>query len=352
MTDVLIIGGGIIGISIAVDLALSGAKVTVLERDRCGHGATWASAGMLAPEAEQLSGVLLKLGKDSRDLYPYWVAKLEDLTGQDCGYWQSGIFTPIITKEQFSQYPPQRINQFVNKSSLAQVQEGLSKDILGGLWFEDDAQVDNRRLIQVLILAARSLAVNLQEGASVYDIVTNASGDRISHLETSRGKMQANHYVLATGAWSQELMPLPISPRKGQMISVFDADRSLHRVIFAPGTYIVPRLDGTILIGATVEEAGFAPGNTAAGINRLLTSAIALYPAIAQMTIQETWWGFRPYAPNEMPLLGASRYDNLSLATGHYRNGILLAPITAKLLTEHIRGGNPDPILKEFVYQQ
>ncbi|AFY71398.1 glycine oxidase [Thalassoporum mexicanum PCC 7367] len=352
MTDVLIIGGGIIGLSIAIDLALYGAKVTVVDRQRCGHGATWAAAGMLAPEAEQLSGKLAQLGRSSRDLYPYWINKLEDLTGQDCGYWQSGIFTPITQKEQFSQYPAQCINQFVNKSALARIQEGLSKEVLGGLWFEDDAQVDSRRLLQVLIMAARSLSVNLLEGVSVYDIVAHADGNRISHLETSSGKFQAGHYLVATGAWTRELMPLPVSPHKGQMLSVFDPDRSLHRVIFAPGIYIVPRLDGTIILGATVEQVGFAPGNTAIGIQTLLTNAIALYPAIANMTIQETWWGFRPYAPKEMPLLGASNYENLSLATGHYRNGILLAPITAKLLTEHIRGGNPDPILKEFSYSQ
>jgi glycine oxidase ThiO len=351
MTDVLIIGGGIIGLSIAVDLALFGTKVTVVDRNQFGQAASWAAAGMLAPEAEQLSGSLLKLGKTSRDLYPYWVQKLEDLTGMDCGYWQSGIFTPITQKEQFSQYPAQCINQFVNKSGLAEVQEGLGKEILGGLWFEDDAQVDNRRLIQILIRAARSLGVNLQAGVGVYDLITHADRNRISHLETTSGKLQADHYLLATGAWSRELMPLPISPRKGQMLSVFDPDRSLHRVIFAPGIYIVPRWDGTIILGATVEEVGFAPGNTAAGIHQLLANAIALYPAIANMTIQETWWGFRPYAPNEMPLLGSSMYNNLSLATGHYRNGILLAPITAKLLTNHIRGGNPDPILKEFIYQ-
>jgi glycine/D-amino acid oxidase-like deaminating enzyme len=135
------------------------------------------------------------------------------------------------------------------------------------------------------------------------------------------------------------------------MLSVFDRDRRLQRVIFGTNTYLVPRQDGTIVIGATVEDVGFTEGNTAAGIMQLLGNAISLYPAIANLTIQSTWWGFRPFAPNEMPILGASSYENLCLATGHYRNGILLAPITARFLADRLEGKAIDPLMGEFRLQ-
>jgi glycine/D-amino acid oxidase-like deaminating enzyme len=175
------------------------------------------------------------------------------------------------------------------------------------------------------------------EGTTVYQI--GQDRNRVTHLDTSAGKLQGDRYVLATGAWTRSLMPLPIKPIKGQMLSVFDSDRKLQKVIYAPSCYIVPRQDGTIVIGATVEDNGFSQGNTAAGIAQLLNGAIAVYPAIADMSIIETWWGFRPHAPHEIPLLGASDYENLVLATGHYRNGILFAPITAKLITDFIVDG-------------
>jgi glycine oxidase ThiO len=221
---------------------------------------------------------------------------------------------------------------------------------VGALWFPEDGQVDNRLLAKALVMAARSLGVKILEGTNVYQIA--ASGDRVTHLDTSQGKMQADRYLLATGAWTRELMPLPVTPRKGQMLSVFDRDRSLQRVLFGSDIYIVPRQDGRIIIGATVEDVGFKAGNTASGVMQLLSNAITIYPAIANMTIESTWWGFRPFAPNEMPILGASCYENLCLATGHYRNGILLAPITAQFMSDWIEGKPTDPLMEKFVSRQ
>jgi glycine oxidase len=335
MTDVLVIGGGIIGLSIAIALSQKGANVTIVERDRCGRGATWAAAGMLAPEAERLEGDLLDFGIRSRAMYPQWIANLMRLSGQDCGYWCCGILAPVIEesdRKTRSEHP-----QYISREASLQRQSGLGASILGSLWLPEDGQVNNRKLAQALLAAARSLSIKILEGTTVYQIVRDRN--RVTHLDTSAGKLQSDRYVLATGAWTQSLMPLPIKPIKGQMLSVFDGDRKLQKVIFAPNCYIVPRQDGAIVIGATVEDNGFTQGNTAAGITQLLTSAISVYPAIADMPITETWWGFRPHAPNEVPLLGTSDYENLVLATGHYRNGILFAPITAKLITDFIVDG-------------
>ncbi|MFM7599948.1 MAG: glycine oxidase ThiO [Pseudanabaena sp.] len=338
MTDVLIIGGGIIGLATAISLSQKGAKVTVVERDLCGRGATWAAAGMLAPEAERLEGDLLEFGIRSREMYPQWIANLMRLSGQECGYWCCGMIAPVLEesdRQVISQHP-----KYINYEETRKRQSGLGESILAALWLPEDGQVNNRKLTQALLKTARSLSIKILEGTTVYQIMRDQK--QVTHLDTSAGKLQSDRYVLATGAWTRSLLPLPIKPIKGQMLSVFDGDRKLQRVIYAPSCYLVPRQDGTIVIGATVEDNGFSQGNTAAGIAQLLNRAIAVYPAIADMQITETWWGFRPHAPNEVPLLGASDYENLVLATGHYRNGILFAPITAKLITDFMVDGTTD----------
>jgi glycine oxidase ThiO len=263
-------------------------------------------------------------------MYPQWIANLMRLSGQDCGYWCCGMIAPVLEESDhqvISAHP-----KYINREESRKRQSGLGDSILGSLWLPEDGQVNNRKLTQALLTTARSLSIKILEGTTVYQIVRDQK--RVTHLDTSAGKLQSDRYVLATGAWTRSLLPLPIKPIKGQMLSVFDGDRKLQRVIYAPSCYIVPRQDGTIVIGATVEDNGFSHGNTASGIAQLLNRAIAVYPAIADMQITETWWGFRPHAPNEVPLLGASDYENLILATGHYRNGILFAPITAKLITD------------------
>lgn len=333
MTDVLIIGGGVIGLAIALELSLLGAEVTILERNTCAKGATWSAAGMLAPQAERLSGALLDLALRSRSLYPDWIEKLQTLTGMECGYWQCGILSPYVNEVLIWKQNLHTLPEYCDRQQIKKIQTRLNHNVAGGLWFVQDAQVDNRYLAQALLAALRLRSVKILEGVSVYSIKT--SQNQVSHLVTSQGNLQSDRYILATGAWTKELMPLPISPRKGQMLSVFDPNCTLKTILFAEDVYIVPRQDGRIIIGATVEDVGFLGGNTAQGISDLLNSAIRLYPAIATMTIQSTWWGFRPYAPAEMPILEtSSNLSNLILATGHYRNGILLAPVTAKIIAD------------------
>ena len=350
--DVCIIGGGVIGLALAIDLADRGAKVTILERNQCGRGATWAAAGMLAPEAEALEGDLLSLGLRSRELYANWVSKLVKLTGMSCGYWCCGIIAPLDAA-MLNENPHLRQDpHYINREIIERKQPHLAPHITDALWLPEDGQVNNRDLAKMLDTAARMLGVHICEGTAVYRIVRDDVSHHITHLETSAGAITATQYILATGAWSKDLLPLPIKPIKGQMAAIFDPDRSLKRVIFAPNIYIVPRQDGLIILGATVEDVGFLPANTAAGVHQLLVNAIATYPAIATMELVETWWGFRPHAPAEMPLLGPHpQYQNLILATGHYRNGILLAPVTAALLGDYLSTGSIDPLLAKFLPQ-
>lgn len=342
--DILVLGGGAMGLATAIELARQGASVTVISRSLT-DGAVHAAAGMLAPQAEGLEpGPMLDLCLRSRSLYPQWIDGLEQFTGLDAGYWPCGILAP--------QYQPSaRLEHWRASTEIHQQQPGLSDEVIGGWWFPKDAQVNNRALAQVLFAAARQLGVTLCDGVVVQEICHD--GHRVTGVATSRGLWQAHTYLLATGAWSADLLSVPVFPRKGQLLSVqSQAAPRLRHVLFGSDIYLVPRQNGQIVVGATSEDVGFTPHNTPAGIQQLLTAATRLFPAIAHSILEEFWWGFRPATPDELPILGDSPYDNLILATGHYRNGILLSPITAKLIAQLILEQTADPLLEAFSYQR
>ncbi|MGI0488358.1 glycine oxidase ThiO [Pantanalinema rosaneae CENA516] len=345
MSDVLIIGGGTMGLAIALELRWRGLSVTVLSRSFA-EAALHAAAGMLAPQAEQLPpGPMLDLCLQSRAMYPDWTRKLEEFTGLDAGYWACGILAPMYAEERGSEADREDKAdgkweaQWLDREAIHQHQPGLSPEVIGGWWYPQDGQVDNRALATALRVAVQEAGVQLQEGVTVHQI--GCQDEQVIGLQTSQGMMQAGHYILATGAWAQELLPIPVHPKKGQMLSLRlnAADRqslSLQQVLFGTGIYVVPRRNGRIVLGATSEAVGFAPNNTPAGIQTLLGNATRLVPQLNQVTIEEFWWGFRPTTPDELPILGNSAYSNLTLATGHYRNGILLAPITAQLIANQV----------------
>ncbi|MGC1218432.1 MAG: glycine oxidase ThiO [Phormidesmis sp.] len=356
--DVIIVGGGIIGLAIALELQQQGTQVTILSKDfaaAAGH----AAAGMLAPNAEQLaSGPMKDLCQQSLEQYPSWISKLEDLTGIDSGYWPCGILAPRLDDQSVSQSGSQP-DQTLSAATLHGYQSGLSPNITGGYFYPEDAQVDNRALMRTLRAAAQDAGIEIQTGVSVQGFIQKQG--RVIGLRTTAGEKTAGHYILATGAWSGELLPVPVLPKKGQMLSLrvpasYGYTQPLRRVLFGQQVYIVPRRDGRIIVGATVENVGFTPHNTAAGVSQILNAAIALYPPLADFSIEEQWWGFRPSTPDELPILGPSPCQNLTLATGHYRNGVLLAPITAKLIAQYFQGqhlqGTSPPLLDAFSYSR
>ncbi|MGB3201450.1 MAG: glycine oxidase ThiO, partial [Nodosilinea sp.] len=350
-SDVLVVGGGVIGLAIAIELQQRGATVTVLSRNFA-QAASHAAAGMLAPLAEGLPpGPLLDLCLDSLRCYPTWVSKLEALTGQSVGYWPCGILAPRRTVPEAAS-PAQG---WLSAATLSYYQPGMSDTVQGAFWYPEEGQVDNRLLVQALRQAAIDLGVSLQEGTGA--IALQQHQGRVERVCTaSAGDFSASHVVLATGAWAHELLPLPVFPKKGEMASLrvppsHGTPLPLQRVLFGEDIYIVPRRDGRIVLGATSQDVGFAPHNTAGGVNQLLSNAIALLPQLADFSLDETWWGYRPVTPDECPILGPGPAANLTLAIGHYRNGILLAPITAQLVAQTVMG-TLDPRLAAFSWQR
>ncbi len=333
----LILGGGLMGLAVAHQLARSGQAVEVLSRRRS-EAAGFVAAGMLAPHAEGLSGALLELGQRSLERIPTWVAQIEADSGLSCGLRPCGIVVPFATAAERDVYPTAAWGEPLDRQGLERELPGIGPGWQAGLLFRQDGQIDNRRqLMRALERACVEQGVRFQEGVEVLELLQEDGqlcGVRVRDAAADVRILQADTAVLCSGAWSAQLMPeLPIVPVKGQMVSLQGPREALQRVIFGPGTYLVPREDGLLVVGATSErEAGFTEGLTPFGQRQLQAGVETLLPAASQWPPMERWWGFRPCTPDEGPLLGPSAMPGLWLAAGHHRNGVLLAAITAELL--------------------
>jgi glycine oxidase len=335
----LVLGGGLMGLSIAHQLARHGCAVQVISRRRS-EAAGFVAAGMLAPHAEGLSGPLLELGRRSLSSIPRWVGQIEADSGLSCGLRTSGIVVPFRSRSERDAYPTAELGQRLDASQLIRELPGLGASWTAGLLFEQDGQIDNRRrLMRALERACVSLGVDFLEGSEVRHLLRSPAGQLNGVvLQTAEGEQRqihCNQAVLCSGAWSQQLIPeLPVFPVKGQMLSLQGPRDYLKRVIFGPGTYMVPREDGLVVVGATTEpEAEFREGLTPNGQQQLQQGIASLLPDASQWPPMERWWGFRPCTPDEGPLLGKGPIEGLWLATGHHRNGVLLAAITAEWLS-------------------
>ena len=362
--DVVIVGGGVIGLSIARALALRGVRnLIVIERAMLGREATTAAAGILAPQAEaDAADDFFSLACRSRDMYPDFVDKLREETGIDVELDRTG--TIYIALSQADDNELERRYKWQTRAGLeVQKLSGeethlfepcISEAATLALRFPEDIQIENRRLLAALIESNRRLGVGLWIGTNVNQITTD--GDKISGLQTSRGPISTPLVVLAAGAWTSSIpiagRALPkvgVVPVRGQMICLRTSSPITRHVIYSSRGYIVPRLDGRLLAGSTSEPVGFDKRVTASGIQRILKNALEIAPRVADLQVTDSWAGLRPKAADGLPVLGpCAEIDGLFYATGHYRNGILLAPITGELLSEAIIDRTSSPLIETF----
>lgn len=352
ITDVAVIGGGVIGLTIARSLALRGVgEVLLLERGSLGAESSSAAAGMLAPQAEaNRPHEFFYLTCESRDMYPEFAAALLEETGIDIELDQTGTlylaFTAHDADELEQRYQwQQEAGLAIEKLSpdvARQLEPSICEDVRAALKFPRDTQVENRRLISALAAANERLGVRMETGTDVMSLQVDRG--RVCGVESSRGFVATERVVVACGAWSS-LLPaagialpnLRIKPVRGQMLC-FEANPQVARhVIYSPRGYIVPRRDGRLLAGSTTEQAGFEKRVTAAGMQAILSAALEISPRIAALPMTDSWSGLRPRAADTLPVLGpCAEIDGLFYATGHYRNGILLAPVTGEVIARAI----------------
>ncbi len=362
--DVVIVGAGVIGLSVAWRLAQRGAAVTVLERGRAGGGASHAAAGMLAAcaEAEPGEEALVALGRLSQALWPVFAAELEAATGLSVDLRREGTLVLALNADDHGRLRHQL--EFQKRLALpldwitpaeARRREPHLGAIAGAVFSPEDHQIDNRRLAAALKIAAAGAGAIIREHTDVVRIST--TGARASGVELADGtEVAASTVVIAAGAWSraidgvpQALRP-PVRPVKGQMLALrMDAAAPLiSHVVWAPNIYMVPRSDGRLLLGATVEEKGFDMTLTAGGVLALLEAAWRVLPAIEDLPIDEMWVGHRPGSRDDAPILGPAALDGLVYATGHHRNGILLTPVTANAIARLVADGAIDAAIRPF----
>lgn len=364
--DVVVVGGGVIGLSCAWRAARRGARVAVLERGEPGGGATRVAAGMLAPVGELTFGEpeLLELTLAAARLYPEFVAELEAATGEATGYEQMGALHVALDRDEAAQL--RRVHDLQRSLDLEaewlpprrcrELEPGLTPSFHGGVLAAGEAAVDPRALTGALVAACASEGVEIRPGCEVVEGVFD--GERLVGVRTTNDEeICADAVVLANGAWAgatewlpQEARP-PVRPVKGQVLELRrrDGEPPARHILASERVYLVPRADGRLVVGATVEEMGFDTAVTAGGVHELLREAYRLLPDVAEMELLGATAGLRPGTPDNLPLVGPGAVDGLVLATGHFRNGILLAPLAAQAVADLLAGGHESNRRSSFV---
>jgi glycine oxidase len=365
---IAIIGAGLSGLSIGWYLARAGCQVTVIDRGKAGQGASWAAAGMLAPQVEAEPGEesLLALALASRAIWPDFAAALEAASGRGVDYRDEGTLVVALDRDdaerlafQHDYFLGQGLEiSWLSGRELQRREPHLSRRVTAGVFSPLDHQVDNRKVVVALKAAFLAAGGKLIEDCRVTSLLTAAG--RVSGLATATGEIATeiatDCVVLAAGAWSREIEGIPdhlrppVRPVKGQMAAVQMPPEAplLRHVVWIPEGYLVPRLDGRLIIGGTVEEMGFDDRLTAGGIMEVLRNAWEALPGIYDLPLVETWCGFRPTSRDDAPIFGPTELPGLVMATGHHRQGVLLAPITAEAISAFILTGSLPEAARPF----
>lgn len=357
--DAVIAGAGVIGSAIALELARNDLRVALFDLQQPGREASWASAGILSPAPENPGMIaMVDIGKASLQLYPEFIERVEKLSGISTGFRPKGTIEAL-----FSRHAREALNTIValhrglgldvepiSAKEARELEPALSAELEAAVLRPQEASVDNRLLAQALLEAARRSGAEIHAGAAVEAVWRE--GSRCRGAAVAGEKISAAHTIIAAGAFSSRIDGVeeyaPVHPAKGQMVALRCESARIERVLWSERIYIVPRNDGRILCGATVEHVGFDKTVTARGVHTNLDAAIELTPALAGARVEETWAGLRPDTPDHLPILGTTDCQGLLIATGHYRSGILLTPITAKLIGEMVMGKTPSADCEKF----
>ncbi len=360
-SDVLVIGGGIIGTSIALRLARAGLRVSVVDADADAGQATRASAGMLAPQGEMVQpDDFFELSRFSRDLYPGFLDELESLTGERVDYHRDGTLLVALDETQMEELDQVYRAQSQLKLPLERLSgqevrhrlSGLSPELAGGVFVPGDHWLDSQQLARVLVKAAEKAGVTFHRGVSAAGLNARTSRVESASVTAPASTLSARHFVLAAGSWSGPLaqslgLRLPIQPCRGQMVEL-EAAMDLPFVVRAGMHYLVPRPNRRLLAGTTSEYAGFDSRVTAGGLHSILQGVMRFAPFLKDAHFRTAWAGLRPDTPDHYPVLGPAVWENLFFATGHFRNGILLAPATAQWVADWILRGQPSRSLDSY----
>ena len=357
--DVAVIGGGLVGLATAYELAKRGAAVTIYERGEPARAASWAGAGMLAPFSESTDPALFALCRQSLAAYPGVVAELHERTGIDSRFRRNGTLHVALDESDVARLRVRETAVRVAGGDVALLARDdvlarepfVAKHVAGGLLVANEGQVDNRRLGRALVAAARGCGVRFER---VDEIAVACDERRVRGVRTPQGCAAVSTVVNATGAWAGQLagvpapVRVPIRPVAGEMFALALPAGAIRTQLWHRACYVVPRDDGRLLVGATAVERGFDVRVTASGLHELLDAALSFAPALASFAVVETWAGLRPATPDGRPYIGATALEGYVVACGHHRNGILLAPETGRLVAELIVSGSEPPLLLPF----
>ena len=345
--DAVIAGAGLIGGAIALELARAGLRVAVFDQGEPGREASWAGAGILSPAPENPAAIpLVPLGKASMLLYPEFVSHVEQISGQDVGFRAKGTLEAIFSRDAARELSTRVAlhhgwglkAEALSADDARELEPALSPEMEAAVLRPDEASVDNRVLTRAVLDAARNSGAEILAHREVRGIWRDK--ERCAGLLLENEKVSAKWTIVAAGSFSAGIAGAdtyaPVRPAKGQMVSLRTERLKIERVLWSDKIYLVPRNDGRVLAGATIEYAGFDKKVTAGALEKLLASAIQLAPELAHARVEETWAGLRPDSPDHLPILGPADNDCLLIATGHFRSGILLAPNTARLILEWV----------------
>lgn len=352
-TDVLVVGGGLVGTAVAERLARERIPCTLVERGTVGAEASWAAAGLLVPvHPWKYPAPLLALDDESLRLWEPLAARLLEETGVDVEFRRTGLLSLVESDDDEAEAERRagwlrargRTVERLDGDTARREEPLLSPRVRGALFLPDVAQIRNHRAAPALAAAASRLGARILEHTTVLSLVEEEG--RICGARTDAGTIGAQTVVLCAGAWSTSLLPpghvppaLRIVPSRGQMMLLPAAPGALRHMVLGSGDYLVPRRDGRILAGSTVEHVGFDRSVTPGGLAQIGAAVARMTPALAQARIERTWAGLRPDTPDHLPVLGEVR-PGLLAATGHFRSGVMLAPVTGEIVLELLRGGS------------